>query len=260
MKKISKLLNDIINLFQILAFRDFLKYIFYIIKNIPEIIKSGNMGSVDIQYGNTVKIPTKKNTLIVQGQSILGQIREIWARKVYAQGNFFDHIADGCTVVDMGANVGTFTLYALSNLNVARLISIEPNAELNEQFKQNIRLNFPNANVTLLSAFVGDFSEKQERMVLDSVYNNAEMMTIDKLINNYSIKQIDFLKCDIEGGEYSILNKDSKLLQITKKLAVEIHDFAGKRNELIDLIKSSGFKVRHYIDNPNDCIILAEKA
>ena len=60
MKKISKLLNDIINLFQILAFRDFLKYIFYIIKNIPEIIKSGNMGSVDIQYGNTVKIPTKK--------------------------------------------------------------------------------------------------------------------------------------------------------------------------------------------------------
>ncbi|HPN71259.1 MAG TPA: hypothetical protein PLZ32_17150, partial [Saprospiraceae bacterium] len=59
---------------------------------------------------------------------------------------------------------------------------------------------------------------------------------------------------------YSILKKDSELLKITKKLAVEIHDFAGDRNDLIEQIKAAGFEIKHRINNPNDCIILAERA
>ena len=192
MKKIQKLIIDVINLSKILQLKDYLFFIFLLIRNSFKILQDGTLVSIDEMYGNEVKVKNGSKVITINSNRILGQIREIWARKVYSKGNFFDNIENDATVLDLGANVGTFTLYALSRLKVEKMISIEPNSDCNETFKKNIAINFPNANVILLSAFIGDFSEKQNRLLLESGYEKAKIISMEQLIFENNIKKIDF--------------------------------------------------------------------
>ena len=72
------------------------------------------------------------------------------------------------------------------------------------------------------------------------------------------LSRIDFLKCDIEGSEFDLIN-DTSLLEITKQLAIEIHDSAGDRNIFIDKLKQLGFSIGPIKDDPGGCIVLAKR-
>jgi hypothetical protein len=68
--------------------------------------------------------------------------------------------------------------------------------------------------------------------------------TINELIKNNSFDVIDILKIDIEGSEKELfLNDRSDLyfLNITKVIAIEIHDEFNCRNEIYDVLKKFEF-------------------
>ena len=65
-------------------------------------------------------------------------------------------------------------------------------------------------------------------------------MTLEEMMDLYKIDKIDFLKCDIEGGEYDLFKSLSpEILSKIDKIAVETHD--EKQNETFFLPG----KVRH---------------
>ena len=55
-----------------------------------------------------------------------------------------------------------------------------------------------------------------------ATYNNIKF---NQLIDKYNINKIDFLKCDSEGGEYFIFNKENKewINKNVKHIAAEFH-------------------------------------
>ena len=65
-----------------------------------------------------------------------------------------------------------------------------------------------------------------ENMVVGKKLNNGSIpiksLTFEDFLDLNNIGQIDFLKCDVEGGEYKIFNNPSLLLK-TKFLAFEMH-------------------------------------
>lgn len=82
------------------------------------------------------------------------------------------------------------------------------------------------------------------------------MMTLSSLREklNHSSLVIDYLKMDIEGGEWAVLNqwiRDGDL-SLVKQLAVEVHLYENipDRREIIERLEASGF-VRFFArENP----------
>ena len=69
-------------------------------------------------------------------------------------------------------------------------------------------------------------------------------MSEEDLIKLTEIRQIDFLKCDIEGSEFGLLHEGSKLLQITSQLAIELHTNVGDAKQFEMMLRRTGFETK----------------
>lgn len=181
---------------------------------------------------------------------------EIFIDNVYTQWGLSIEPSD--VVVDIGANIGTFALYAARKTKNA-IYAFEPFTENFEFLEKNLHAN-NFRNVTLeqiavsnkngmeklyLSGISGGhllFDHNNKGQLYDYVHVPTKML--EKLMEKHSIKKIDFLKIDCEGSEGQILQSTSrKCLEKTRKIAMEFHDNVSilKHDEIKRLLESSGF-------------------
>lgn len=174
---------------------------------------------------------------------------EICNDEIYAiDGNFK-------TIVDVGANTGIATVYFKHNFPNAKIISVEPTEENTKFFKQNIA---GLQDIHLIEQPI--WSEKRKLGVQDNwstagqSYNNSvegkfESVTMPELMEAYSIKNIDLLKIDIEGGEGALLTENNSWLKNVQNIYVEIHTFSDygmekySTGKILLELKSFGFKL-----------------
>ena len=52
-------------------------------------------------------------------------------------------------------------------------------------------------------------------------------ITLDKIAEDFSLTQVDFIKCDIEGGETKIFNSPKFFTQYRPKIIIECHFIHG---------------------------------
>lgn len=127
------------------------------------------------------------------------------------------------TIFDIGANIGEWASFAISQLDASSLHIFEPNTSLREELAKKVRDSLDEANsktkahINMLgigdegkaSLYVNDISNEQASTVLrsgKSIYDDYEKIEID-LINgsdyckSKNIDTIDFLKVDTEGSE-----------------------------------------------------------
>ncbi len=122
----------------------------------------------------------------------------------------FEDIGPDDRVIDIGANVGAFSIRASSYS--PHVIAIEPvTADL---LRENIRLN--NAPVRVIEGALGDGRSKKVR------WDDHEVSSL-----TYPLRKIiemsggcDFLKCDCEGAEWQIEPKD---LEGIRRIEMELH-------------------------------------
>ena len=124
-----------------------------------------------------------------------------------------------------------------------KVIAVEPNIFSIVEFNKSVGLNPSHlSRLMLIRAFLGKPNQKTSVLIeSDANYSGVEWLSEQELIDRANIQSIDFLKCDIEGGEFGLLTKDSKLLAMTKSLAVEVHAFAGDVSKFIADVESGGF-------------------
>ena len=75
----------------------------------------------------------------------------------------------------------------------------------------------------------------------------VQAITLRQVFDEHGLDRCDFLKMDIEGGEYAILRGvDAHLLKRVQRIALEYHDNtpAGQHDELVRLLQSHGFQVQ----------------
>lgn len=211
------------------------------------VFRDRNLLAVDNCLGQgpfTVRLPTAQAPFRICGTGAVSGIREMYVRDGYLEGGLLA-VRDGDFVVDLGANMGNFTNMALAHGPKVHVFAVEPGRRLNEIFKSSVSLNEGFLKrVTLISAFIGGMGEKQKiTMLSDEQYQDTIFMSEKDLLDEMKVCRIDLLKCDIEGGEFDLLHKNSKILTITKSIAIEIHAFAGDVDLFICNLESSGFSV-----------------
>ena len=130
-------------------------------------------------------------------------------------------------IIDIGANIGFFTYYALIKCPNSRIISVEADPSNFIVLHQNIFINKLNSRVDLFNNIVS--SSLEEKMVFylsenpgwSSIYkargaidgNPIELSSINlsKLFSDNNLEVIDVLKIDVEGAEYDIIINDNFL-------------------------------------------------
>ncbi|PZP52396.1 MAG: hypothetical protein DI598_00770 [Pseudopedobacter saltans] len=178
---------------------------------------------------------------------------EIFWRKVYSLPNNFG--LNMCeTIVDLGANVGFFSMFYGLKYPKAKFICVEPEKNnvnclsKNLAFLPQVHIEATgisskkiSVNVTK-AAYAYNFAIQEVATTNDSI----QTITMSELFKKYQLSSIDLLKIDIEGEEADLLSNDNKWLDNVRSIIVELHgDFTIDR--LTDLLRPFGFKV-YYMD------------
>jgi FkbM family methyltransferase len=121
-------------------------------------------------------------------------------------------------VVDLGANVGFFTHLAAKKCK--EIIAIDGGYEVFSCLIENTK---EHNNVKYLNASV--LGKSLHPTHLWSPKHNPLYLQMEDVFKIFNLEKIDFLKCDIEGGEYDLFqNLDESILNKINKIAVETHD------------------------------------
>ncbi len=127
-------------------------------------------------------------------------------------------IKEGDTVVDLGANLGFFTAKAAEK--ASRVIGVDGSPEAYSCLVENCK---DLSNVQTLNASI--LSKESKPSWLWSHKGNPLRMTLEEMMEIYGLEKIDFLKCDIEGGEYDLFRSLSRwTLDKIDRIAIETHD------------------------------------
>lgn len=178
-------------------------------------------------------------------------------------------------VLDIGANTGVFSLISQINNSSARIIAVEPIQINYELLELNLKKNNFSISVEqiALSNYDGSasmFMLKDRLNYMTSINDNryklhpevardAEVVEVvvdvkpyQYLQNKYSIKNVDLIKVDVEGHEFSVL--DSMYLELKMSLpsiVVEIisDDSANKINKLLEGLDYRYFSIDEVKNN-----------
>jgi FkbM family methyltransferase len=239
---LAKLFGDFRGIARVAGLGTALRWLCYVALTLPSALKTRNLLAADRLMGTgPFRVRHATGTALLTGESAFSGLREIWVRDVYASGGFLQ-VPDHGTVVDLGANMGNFSAQALAANPTARLIAIEPSAELGAKWATTMAANGFQERAQICRAFIGMFTDKQRRdLENDPAYGGAPTINEDEFLKRYAIDHIDFLKCDIEGSEFFMIESGSRLLDITDRVAIELHDFGGDPQRFLDNLKSRGF-------------------
>ncbi|MFX0093624.1 MAG: FkbM family methyltransferase [Candidatus Hodarchaeota archaeon] len=188
-------------------------------------------------------------------------INEIWVQNQYTPSGFEINPSD--TVVDIGAHIGVFTIFAAKYAKQGRVYGFEPVPENFALLQENINLNHLQ-NLTALNKAVTKKKGSQEMRIYDvntgghslvfqhHTYNYKTLTikteSLESFINENNISRIDFLKMDCEGAEYDIFyNCPDSIFNMINKISMEYHNMDSKRYHALSLkkfLERKGFQVK----------------
>jgi len=186
-------------------------------------------------------------------------IREVWSDEVYSPRMIRD-LARGGLVIDIGAHIGIFALFAISTGLATRVLCYEP-------FLANFRLlnkNIKENNLAGVQAFPLAVLDRRGNDVLysrDSTNTGGhsfflegaastvvKTITLEDVFASNNVERCELLKIDAEGSEYRILmGAPRSVLQRVNSIALEYHVF-GERDRhrlenLRNFLDQNGFSV-----------------
>ncbi|RPI00204.1 MAG: FkbM family methyltransferase [Ignavibacteriae bacterium] len=196
-------------------------------------------GVVDLRSGLTVHLSSHPHDIVT--------IFIIFIRGEYGR------ISPGSTVIDIGANIGAFSLFAAS-CGASKVFAFEPNAEAFQCLQKNIhanrldsvikphrfavagsagrRIRFPK-NASAYNSFLRGESAKE--------YEFVKTIDLTRIMKN--IDHVDLLKMDCEGAEWEILHGTNReVLDRIDAIRMEYH--LGQRDQIAAFLQQNGFSLK----------------
>lgn len=209
--------------------------------------------------------------------------------KVEAQFIFKEIFEDHCYdipnlpeapfIIDVGANIGLFSLYMKQKYPSSRILAFEPAPETYNVLSRNLELNncsdvqalqyglasepdtkkltyFPNlpGNSTLVpeekKKLYEEAVRKRGRETADARFGGARQVDVkverlSHFLEDYpDIKSIDLLKVDVEGAELDVIKGlDDAHWALVRNVVLETWEPSGIRPEIEKLLESKGFTI-----------------
>lgn len=173
-------------------------------------------------------------------------------------------LKEGDHFIDVGASFGWYsTLAGKAVGETGGVVAFEMVPEIVNELETNISLN-KLENVKIEQKALGQSENLAEFYYSESAgmgnteqgaiskdgklkKGQCEMTTLDCYIENSSIKKVDFIKCDIDGGEVPFLRGASKTIMRNKPaMMIEVSDWAQQAhghscNEILEKLAGYGY-------------------
>lgn len=155
-------------------------------------------------------------------------------------------------IVDLGANIGLSVIYFKTLFPGAKIVALEPDPKIFAYLEKNITarrlegvklLNKAawKENTSLTFHSTGDDGGRLAPLEGSNAVA-VEAMDVSPLLK----EKVDFLKIDIEGAEYEILNACRSHLGNVERIALEYHSRAGEEqrlDQILRILREAGFRI-----------------
>lgn len=162
-------------------------------------------------------------------------------------------------IIDVGAHIGLYTIIAGRKVGSnGKVISIEPDTSNLFVLKKNIAINNLKNTIVLPIALgcangrkkfyggimpTGSSFYPTPTRALYKVRETKEMatVTLDKLLEELKIRDVDWIKIDVENADLDVLRGGESFLQNSKKVKIIIE---VSNNKTLKFLKKFGFQIR----------------
>jgi FkbM family methyltransferase len=176
-------------------------------------------------------------------------------------------IQDGWTIIDIGAGLGDFTIFAATKNPHGVVYAFEPFPESFSLLQNNLALNginnvksFPRAvgaasgqlTLTPLGAAVQHTTVAGNQAQAGSELLTVDALSLEELFRSNGIVRCDYLKLDCEGSEFDILlNAGEETLACIQHICLEYHNHVTRYSDvnLVRHLQQHRFQV-HTTPNP----------
>jgi FkbM family methyltransferase len=209
--------------------------------------------------------------LAVRGAMDIWAVKETFLDAFYAR--YGAPIQDGWTVVDIGAGIGDFSIYAAYNHPNTLVYAYEPFPESYQLLIKNLTQNAVSNVVAFEEAvwccegkLVLDLSEGEPLQITssDSLQEvkghervTIQAITLEEVLERERIDIVDLLKLDCEGAEYEILMKaPEETLTKIERIIMEYHDLDEDHahKKLVPFLEKLGYVVTRHENIVHDDI------
>lgn len=219
-----------------------------------------------IQLKNGITLDLKIDDWVQENLFFLGEYEQAelrFAEKSLKPGDVF---------MDIGANIGLYTLCAFKAVgDSGRVISFEPLEENFKSLSKHVSINH-GRNIVLEQMAISDRKEEIEIFYDDRELNlgmassyltshthseKVAAISIDQYIDLNPMAKVDFIKIDIEGGEYkALLGMQNTLIRHSPILLIEINPevLSGTEHDEQDMLRylqDLGYQEHVIEDNRN---------
>lgn len=211
-----------------------------------------------------------KNGLILNVNKNQGDLTTLFEVFVDEDYRFGENTNEQINILDIGANVGYFSLYISKKFPNAKIFSFEPFPDtfvrLNEHFSGN-----DVKNVTPFNLAVSDFEGKSKfysfewtgcNTLIDGEFDQSQSkvtevdcVKFEDLRMLTGTEKFDYAKIDCEGSEYPmLLNSSDESIKAVRKYIIEVHNSDRySKNDLVARFSSLGYRI-----NTTDNLLIAE--
>jgi FkbM family methyltransferase len=180
-------------------------------------------------------------------EELLHSFDEIFIEEVYKQS-----LRDQPYIIDCGANIGLSIIYMKHHHPNAEILAFEPDEKNFILLNKNMK-SFGYSSITLRNEAVWTKNTtlrfSNEGLMSSTIARGHVPQTRQikaTRLKDFLNREIDFLKIDIEGAEFDVLNDINDRLHFVRNMFVEYHGTFKQNNEiaeLLTLITRSGFSL-----------------
>jgi FkbM family methyltransferase len=182
-------------------------------------------------------------------------LTHVWMIQEYSDDDF--PISNDDVIIDVGAHIGLFALFASQFCKNGKIFCYEPIKENYKILIENIEMNqiqniFPNnlavtKETSRVKIFLNDDQSGHSMFIQNKNFVEVDSKSLSDIFIDNGIKECDFLKLDCEGAEYEIIESlPSDLFTKINKTAIEYHMVDTKPElleQLINKFKQFSFSV-----------------
>lgn len=176
-----------------------------------------------------------------------------------------EYLNDGVSFLDIGANIGTFSLNVARNarnkgIQDIQIIAFEPNPFITKKFSINLDINPDIKSFIKLNELACGDKKKEVNLVYNQANSGGgkicedkgtpvDMVRLDDYLNEITKKRIRFLKIDVEGFEPKVLDGAKQIIfNYRPVIYMEVTDEWYKMNgsnaqNVINSLKNLNYKL-----------------
>lgn len=165
----------------------------------------------------------------------------------------------GDVILDLGAGIGTELNYFMEKINTeGNYYGIEASPKCFRKLellkKKNAYNNCLNHNIAISGRNGKIWMEEQDNYIINQINDQSKGVeipsyTLDNFIKENEISKINFLKVNIEGAEYEMVDGMQESIEIIENLAISCHDFLSYcddekiKNKIVGFLLKNNFEI-----------------